>query len=160
MGIELMQVDTIISKHGTDRRALTEVLLDIQDEFHYLPQQALERIAEKMQVPAIQVYQVARFYKAFSLKPRGKHLISVCAGTACQVQQGTSLVEKVGQLLDIAPGETTEDGEFTLETTNCPGSCPVGPVLIVDGIYHNRVSVNQVEQIIPARAGAQGGNAS
>ena len=156
---ELAKVDAIVDRRGTDRRALTEALLDIQDEFHYLPQEALERVAEKMQVPAIQVYQVARFYKAFSLKPRGKHLVSVCAGTACNVQQGTSLIEKVGQLLDIAPGETTEDGEFTLETTNCPGSCPVGPVLIVDGVYHHRVSVNQVEQIIPARAGAQGGNA-
>jgi len=151
MEIELAKVDSIIDKHGTDRRALTSLLLEIQDEFHFLPQEALERIAEKMQVPAIQVYQVARFYKAFSLKPRGKHLISVCAGTACHVQAGATLVEKVGQLLHIAPGETTEDEQFTLETTNCPGSCPLGPVMIVDGTYHSRVTASQVEQIIQQR---------
>jgi len=153
METELAKVDSIIGKHGMDRRALISVLLDIQDEFHYLPREALERVAEKMQLPAIQVYQVARFYKAFSLKPRGKHLISVCAGTACHVQEGATLVEKVGQLLRLAPGETTEDGEFTLETTNCPGSCPLGPVMIVDGVYHSRVAVNQVEQIIQPHAG-------
>jgi hypothetical protein len=84
MAIELAKVDAIIGKHGADRRALISLLLDIQDEFYYLPPEALERVAEKVGVPDIQVYQAARFYKAFSLKPRGKHTCLVCLGTACR----------------------------------------------------------------------------
>src|SRR5512135_733729 len=107
MAIELAQVDQIISKYGAEQRALISLLLDIQDHFYYLPQDALERVAEKVGVPPVQVYQVARFYKAFSLKPRGKHMLTVCVGTACHVRGGERLVDQLSRLLKVAPGETT-----------------------------------------------------
>jgi NADH-quinone oxidoreductase subunit E len=148
MGIELAQVDAIIDKHGADRRALISLLLNIQDEFYYLPQEALERVAEKMDVPAVQVYQVARFYKAFSLQPRGKHLVTVCLGTACHVRGGERLVEQLGRLLQVAPGKTTEDRLFTLQAVNCLGCCALGPVMVVDGTYYGKMSATKIEKIL------------
>lgn len=148
MGIELAQVDAIIDKHGTDRRALISLLLNIQDEFYYLPQEALERVAVKMDVPPVQVYQVARFYKAFSLKPRGKHLVTVCLGTACHVRGGERLVDQLGRLLQVAPGKTTADRLFTLQSVNCLGCCALGPVMVVDGTYYGKMSATKIEKIL------------
>ncbi len=148
MEIELAQVDSIIDKHGTERGALINLLLDIQDRFFYLPQEALERVAEKMAVPPVQVYQVARFYKAFSLKPRGKHLLTVCLGTACHVRGGERLVEQVGRLLKVEPGETTDDKLFTLETVNCLGCCALGPVMVVDGTYYGKMGATKIEKVL------------
>ncbi len=148
MGIELAQVDAIIDKHGADRRALISTLLNIQDEFYYLPQEALERVAEKLEVPTVQVYQVARFYKAFSLTPRGKHLVTVCLGTACHVRGGERLVDQLGRLLQVAPGKTTEDRLFTLQSVNCLGCCALGPVMVVDGTYYGKMSATKIEKIL------------
>ena len=88
MEIEINKVDAIIDKHGLAQRGLVPSLLEIQDLYHYLPRGALEYVAERMQIPVIQVQQVAEFYKAFSLEPRGKHIITVCLGTACHVEGG------------------------------------------------------------------------
>ncbi len=148
MEIELAQVDAIIDKHGTDRRALISLLLNIQDEFFYLPQEALERVAAKIDVPAVQVYQVARFYKAFSLKPRGKHLVTVCLGTACHVRGGERLVDQLGRLLQVAPGKTTEDRLFTLLAVNCLGCCALGPVMVMDGTFYGKMSATKIEKIL------------
>ncbi len=148
MEIELAHVDAIIDKHGTDRRALISLLLNIQDEFFYLPQEAIERVAAKIDVPAVQVYQVARFYKAFSLKPRGKHLVTVCLGTACHVRGGERLVDQLGRLLQVAPGKTTEDRLFTLLAVNCLGCCALGPVMVVDGTFYGKMSATKIEKIL------------
>ncbi len=155
MAIELTPVDTIIEKYGGDQRSLISLLLDIQDKYFYLPQEALERVAEKVQVPPIQVYQVARFYKAFSLKPRGKHLITVCDGTACHVRGGERMVEQIGRLLKVTPGETTEDQLFTLETVNCLGCCALGPVMVVDGTYYGKMAATKIEKVLDKYRGAK-----
>ena len=148
MEIELAQVDQIVTKYGGDQRALISLLLDIQDQFYYLPQAALERVAEKVGVPPVQVYQVARFYKAFSLKPRGKHMLTVCVGTACHVRGGERLVDQLGRLLKVTPGETTEDKVFTLQTVNCLGCCALGPVLVVDGTYYGKMSATKIDKVL------------
>jgi NADH-quinone oxidoreductase subunit E len=148
MGIELAQVDTIIDKYGADQRALISLLLDIQDKYYYLPQDALERVAEKVNLPTVQVYQVARFYKAFSLKPRGKHLLTVCLGTACHVRGGDRLVDQVGRLLKVTPGETTDDKLFTLQTVMCLGCCALGPVMVVDGTYYGKMGATKIDKVL------------
>ncbi len=148
MAIELTRVDQIIDKHGLDRRELIALLLDVQDEFYYLPQEALARVAEKMQLPSVQVYQVARFYKAFSLKPRGKHLLTVCLGTACHVRGGKRLLDQLARLLKVEPGETTEDKLFTLHVVNCLGCCALGPVMVVDGTYYGKMAATKIEKIL------------
>jgi NADH-quinone oxidoreductase subunit E len=148
MAIELAKVDQIIGKYGMDRRALISLLLDIQDEFYYLPKEAIERVAEKVGLPEIQVYQVARFYKAFSLKPRGKHLVTVCLGTACHVRGGERIADQIGRLLKVKPGDTTQDRLFTLQTVMCLGCCALGPVMVVDGTYYGKMAATKIEKIL------------
>ena len=148
MTIEMAQVDQIVDQYGADQRALISLLLDIQDKFFYLPEEALQRVAEKVGVPPVQVYQVARFYKAFSLKPRGKHLVTVCMGTACHVRGGERIVDQIGRLLEVAVGDTTADEMFTLETVNCLGCCALGPVMVVDGTYYGKMTATKIEKIL------------
>lgn len=148
MNVEMSKVDTIIEKHGFEHRGLIPSLLDIQKVFHYLPPDALQRVSERMQIPMIQVYQVASFYKAFSLEPRGEHMLTVCVGTACHVRGGDRLIDQVGRLLEINPGETTKDKLFTLEAVNCLGCCALGPVMVIDGKYYGNLAASKVKRVL------------
>jgi NADH-quinone oxidoreductase subunit E len=148
MKVDLSTLDEIIDQHGLDRRALIPSLLAIQDKYHYLPAEALIRVAERMSIPAIQVHQVAEFYKAFSLEERGRHIITVCLGTACHVKGGNRMVDHVSRILDVKPGETTKDMLFTLEAVNCLGTCAIAPVMTVDGKYYGNLAASKVEGIL------------
>lgn len=148
MAIDLSKIDTIIEKFSLERSGLIPALLGIQDVYHYLPPEALDRVAEKMNIPMIQVQQVAEFYKVFSLEPRGKHIITVCQGTACHVQGGDRLVDELARMLDIKPGGTTKNMEFTLESVNCLGACSLGPVMTVDGKYYGHMAANKAEKLL------------
>lgn len=148
MAVDVSKVDTIIEQHGAEQRALIPALLDIQHEYHYLPQDVLQRVAQRIQVPLVQVYQVASFYKALSLEPRGKHEVTVCLGTACHVRGGVRLIEQIERLLDVEPGETTEDRQFTLEAVNCVGCCALGPVMIIDGKYYGSMAASKVDRVL------------
>lgn len=155
MAVEISRIDTIIDKNGLEQRALIPSLLGIQDEFHWLPPEALDRVAERMRIPMIQVQQVAEFYKAFSLVPRGKHIITVCLGTACHVQGGGRLVDHLGRLLEIEPGETTADTLFTLEAVNCLGCCALAPVMVIDGKYFGNMAASKVEKVLNTYRGLE-----
>jgi NADH:ubiquinone oxidoreductase subunit E len=148
MNVEMGYIDDVIDKFGKEQRGLIPSLLEIQNEYHYLPVEALQRVSERMAIPKIQVYQVASFYKAFSLKPRGKHIITVCLGTACHVRGGQMLIDQVGRLLDIKPGENTKDMQFTLEAVNCLGCCALGPVMVLDGKYFGSMAASKVEKVL------------
>lgn len=148
MTIDLDKVDFLIEQQGKNENALIQAMLAIQEEFHYLPPEALDRISEKLNVPMIRIYQVAAFYKVFSLEPRGKHIITVCKGTACHVRGSNMLVDQVDRVLKIGPGETTEDLQFTLEEVNCLGCCAIGPVMMVDNKYYGNMSVSKVERTL------------
>lgn len=148
MAVEMGKVDAIIDRHAVEHRGLIPSLLDLQNEYHYLPQEALQRVSERTKIPLIRVFQVASFYKAFSLEPRGKHLITVCLGTACHVRGGTRLVEQIERLLGVEPGQTTKDEQFTLETVNCLGCCALGPVMILDGRYYGSMAASKVERVL------------
>jgi NADH-quinone oxidoreductase subunit E len=147
MGIETAYVDRIIDKHGADPRALISLLLSVQNEFSCLPREALQQVAARLGLPPVRVYQVARFYKAFTLEPRGKHVVSVCSGTACYVRGSGAIVDEVERLLNVEPGRTTADGGFSVQTENCPGSCPKAPVVTVDGRCYGHVAPPQVEAL-------------
>jgi len=142
------QVLTIVEINGKDRGSLLSILEEIQAKFSYLPQEALKIVAEKTGWPLTDIYGVATFYKAFSLTPRGKHLVSVCLGTACHVQGGPRIAEEFQRQLEIKPGETTPDREFTFETVNCLGACALGPVVVVDGHYFSMVTTSKVKEIL------------
>ena len=148
MAVEISKVDFFVEKYGQGNRGLIPTLLEIQNEYHYLPPEALKRVSEVMNIPMIQVYQVASFYKAFSLEPRGKHIITVCLGTACHVRGGEFIVDQIGRLLAIKPGQTSKDMQFTLEAVNCLGCCSLGPVMVIDGKYYGNMAVSKVERVL------------
>lgn len=146
--VDTNTVELILDRYGKHQRGLMTSLLEIQNEFHYLPEDALKLVSEHMDIPLIQVYQVASFYKAFSLKPRGKHIITVCLGTACHVRGGERLMEHIERLLEIKAGETTKDKMFTLEAVNCLGVCALGPVMVLDGKYYGSMVSSKVEKVL------------
>ena len=128
--------------------SLISTLEKVQSRYGYLPEDALRAVAEQTGRSLVDIYGVATFYRAFSLKPRGKHLVSVCLGTACHVRGGPAIAEEIQQQLKIRPGETTTDREFTLETVNCLGACALGPVIVVDGHYFPSVKTSMVREIL------------
>ena len=135
-------------ENGVSQRGIISILEDIQAKYSYLPQQELKEVAEKTGRSLVDIYGVATFYKAFSLKPRGKHLISACLGTACHVRGAKSIISEVEQQLKIKAGETTEDKEFTFETVNCLGACALGPVIVIDNHYFPEVKPSQIAEIL------------
>lgn len=144
----LEKVNTIMDRYKGDGSSLISILQDIQTEYNYLPEEALRKVATALNVPLIDIYSVATFYKSFSLTPRGKHLITVCMGTACHVRGGPRILGEVERRLSIKPGQTTEDDLFTLETVNCLGCCAIGPIVVVDGEYYGEMTVRKVDPIL------------
>ncbi|MFC1522404.1 NADH-quinone oxidoreductase subunit NuoE [Elusimicrobiota bacterium] len=138
----------ILKEHSHNRGGLISILQDVQTEYGYLPEEALRTVASSTGRDLIDVYGVASFYSSFSLKPRGKHIISVCLGTACHVRGGEQIAAEFERKLKISAGETTSDGEFTLETVNCLGCCAIGPVAVVDGQYHGQVNPRDVDAMV------------
>lgn len=138
----------IIEKHSEEKGALLNLLLEVQEEYNYLPKDVLTEISSTMDIPLSRLYSMASFFKDFSLTPRGKHTIHICTGTACQVWGAQRLVEKVSEELNIEPGGTTEDLQFTLDTVNCPGCCGLAPVVIVDKEIYGKVSRNKLLSLI------------
>jgi len=127
---------------------LIEVLQDIQAKYNYLPEDVLRKVSQELEVPLIEVFRVANFYKAFTLKPRGKHLVTICMGTACHVRGAPKFVDEVLGYLKIKPGETTPDGVFTVETVNCLGACALGPVVVMDGKYHKHMTTEKLRLLL------------
>ncbi len=142
------EVTAIVNKYNNDRGQLVAILQDTQSVYHYLPKEALMKVSEILGVPLSQVYNVATFFRAFSLKPRGKHVIHVCLGTACHVRGAVKVLEKLERSLSIKSGETTPDYRFTLETVNCMGACALGPVVRVDGEYFGQMNIEKVDHML------------
>jgi len=148
LAIEIQKVKSFIKRYNNEKKALISILQDIQAEYNYLPQEALKFVSESMGIPLIDIIDVATFYRAFSLEPRGKHLVTVCLGTACHVRGGPKILEEFERILSINAGKTTKDGEFTLETVACLGCCAIGPVVVVDGDYHAQTTIRKVNSIL------------
>lgn len=142
------EVISIIDKHRGQGDGLISVLEEIQSKYSYLPAEALKLVAERTGRSTVDVYGVATFYKSFSLKLRGKHLCSVCLGTACHVRGGQIIAEEFERQLGVKAGETTPDNEFTLETVACLGACALGPIVVVDGHYFSKVNTAKVRSIL------------
>ncbi len=141
-------------------RGLLSILQDIQAEYNYLPRPLLGKVAAELELDLSHIYRLATFFKALSVKPRGKHLIRVCLGTACYLRGGPQLVESIRHAIGVRPGETTSDTLFTLETVNCLGACALAPVLMVDDRYYRQVTPDRVGRILDAyREGVSDSNA-
>ena len=135
---DLKIIDEIIGKYKDEKGALMPVLQAINAEYNYLPGDALECVAEDLVIPVSQIYTIATFYNAFSLIPRGRHLISVCLGTSCYVRGGRRILEWLEQELGVAVGATTPDSRFTLETVRCLGCCSLSPVIRIGSDTYSR----------------------
>lgn len=141
-------VDGIIARYNGDKGQLVSVLQDIQEQYRYLPREALQRVSERLDVPMVQVYAVATFFKAFSLEPKGKHIFQICMGTACHVRGAPLLLDEFERQLGVKSGQTTEDGQFTLESVNCVGACALGPVVVADDQVVGHMTMQKVGKLI------------
>ncbi len=148
MDVQTDRVNAFIRKHQNQKKALIAILQDVQAEYNYLPQEALRQVSRSVGIPLIDVVGVATFFRAFSLKPRGRHVVTVCSGTACHVRGGPKILEEFERQLGVGAGETTTNRKFTLETVACLGCCAIGPVVVVDGDFHSQTSVRKVGAII------------
>ncbi len=142
----LGRVDDIIASHGNDRTLLIQILLDLQNEFRWLSREVLARVSKKLDVPINHIYSLTTFYSHFSLVPRGRHSFSVCVGTACHVRGAERLLEKVSTTCGCAPGETTKDERFSVNTVNCLGACALGPVMVADNEYMSNPSTDDIRR--------------
>ena len=127
---------------------LISILHDIQAECGYVPEAKIREVARKLKIPLVDVYGVVTFYKSFSLAPRGRHLITVCLGTACHVRSSPRVLQRISEILHIEPGETTKDQEFSLEAVNCLGCCALGPMVVVDGKHHGLMNSAKVDALL------------
>ena len=143
-----MVTDDIRTIVNNNDNRLISILEGIQGKYGYLPKKALQKTAKLTGRSLVDIFGVATFYKSFSLKPRGKHLISLCMGTACHVRSAPIIVEEFERLLEIKPGQTTPDKLFSLETVNCLGACALGPIVVVDGHYFSNVNTAKVDIIL------------
>lgn len=141
-------VQKIVSKYGKRESSLIAMLQDIQKEKGYLPKEDLISVASEVGVPMTRLYALATFYKAFSLTPRGRHTINVCTGTACHVRGAEKLLDKLERELGIKPGETTEDGRFSVEGVRCVGCCGLAPVIVIDENFHGKLAQKDIEKVL------------
>jgi len=147
---DFSKVDRVLEKYNSEKSWLVMILQDTQTAYNWLPQPVLDRIAEKLDLPASRVYNVATFYASFSLKERGRHILRVCDGTACHLRGSTWLLGEIRRQLDIDEGETTKDRLFTLETVACLGACALAPVLMIDTKVYGHVSIEKIKDVIAA----------
>lgn len=148
MAAEPESVQTVIDKYHGQQRALIPILQDVQDEYQWLSPEILEAVAIGLSLPLAHVYSVATFYKSFSLEPRGRHICTVCTGTACHVRGGANVLEHFEQKLGLRAGDTSADREYTLERVNCLGACALAPLVVVDGQYYGQMNETKANAIL------------
>ena len=146
--MELEGINGIVDKYQARRTFLISILHDIQDQYTFLPEMALRKVASRLQMDINDLYGVATFYKSFSLVPRGRHSITLCLGTACHVRGGPKILREMKRELAIEPGQTTKDKNFSLEVVNCLGVCAIGPVMVVDGKFYGEMNWVKAKRIL------------
>jgi NADH-quinone oxidoreductase subunit E len=142
------ELDDLLKDFGSRQREMISVLHKVQEHYDHIPPASLPALARRLRVTESELYGVLSFYKAFSLRPKDAHTVSVCMGTACHVRGGDHVVQELEKTLGIAAGKSTPDGMFTLETVNCLGCCAIGPVMVVDGETHARITPAAARDII------------
>jgi len=142
------QTSEVLKSHHKERGKLISILQDIQTEFGYLPRESMLEAAAFLEIPESEIYSVATFYNQFRFTPPGKHQIKVCLGTACQIKGGKTILESWERELDLKEGDTSSDGEFSLERVACVGCCAIAPVTVVDEHIEGRVSPIRVKGVL------------
>ncbi len=147
----MKRIENILKKYEYEISNTIQILEEVQEKYNYLPKEILEYISQRLKIPLSKIYSLATFYTAFSLNPRGKHLITVCVGTACYVRGAAMILNEFERRLNIKSGETTEDMSYTLETVNCLGCCAIGPIVVYDGKYTGEFKVKDVASFLKGK---------
>lgn len=138
----------IINNYPSEKRYTLAILQDIQREYGFIPREVMILVSNYLKLPISDIYSIATFYKSLSLKPKGKYTIKVCNGTACHIRGSESIKDEISNILEISPGETTDDGLFSIEVVNCIGACALAPVMIINGKYYGGLTLQKVRNII------------
>lgn len=142
------EIDNLVEKHGEIESSILPILQEIQSKENYLPKEDLEYVSQRLKIPLANIFRIATFYNALSLKPRGRHKVDVCLGTACHVRGGEKILEKFERELKISVGETTKDKKFSLESVRCLGCCSLGPVAVIDGQVYGRLTQDKIPSLL------------
>ena len=142
------QINNIIDRYIKEPTPLMMILSDIQTEYGYIPLEVQELVSSRTEIPVAEIYGVVTFYSFFSLTPKGKYIIGVCLGTACYVKGSQPILDKFCEMLNVRPGQTTEDGMFTVDALRCIGACGIAPALTINGKTYPKVSVDQVVKLV------------
>ncbi len=142
------KIEGICDRYKDEKTPLMMILSDIQKEYGYIPLEVQELVSAKTGISVAEIYGVVTFYSFFSLTPKGKYVIGCCLGTACYVKGGQQVIDKFSELLGIKPGETSEDGLFTLDALRCIGACGIAPAVQINGTVYPKMSVDQVAPLI------------
>lgn len=142
------EFNKLLEKYEKDRGSLIGLLQDIHEEFGYLPEKYLREASGRLNIPLSRFYSLVTFYSTFRLEPIGKHHICACVGTACHVRGAPLIVDTIERELKIKAGETTPDGEYTLDVVNCVGACALGPLVTVDGKFHGKMTQKTIKKLM------------
>jgi len=148
MEISIEEIDQIINQEAFGEGSLITALEAIQTRYSYLPSEAIILASDRFGIPLSQIYSVATFYNAFSLKPKGKHCLQVCMGTACHVRGSPQVLDRLQTKLGISAGETSRDHLYTLETVHCLGACALGPIVVTDGEYSGQMNSQKIDRLL------------
>jgi len=143
-------VQAAVQKHGTTRDALIPILTEVNDDLGYLTPAAMTEISRSLRVAGSQLYETASFYRMLSTKPRGEHVVQFCESAPCHVMGGRKILPVIKEILGLQPGETSDDGKWTLLTVSCPGVCGVGPVMMVDDEVYGNLTPGRIADILAA----------
>ena len=145
---DLTYIKNILEDYKNKNGALIPVLQKVQNHYTYIPEPAVDFIAENLNISPSEIYGVITFYSQFYTQPRGKHILRVCRGTACHVKGSKTVLEVIKDKLKIKEGDTTKDLKFTLETVGCLGACALAPVMVVNNIYYDKVTPQKIDDIL------------
>lgn len=145
---DYMESVELLIKYPQEKRFTLSILQDIQNKYGFIPRETMHYIAEYLNIPVSDIYSMATFYKALSLKPKGIHVIKVCNGTACHIRGSNILIDEIKELLNIKPGETTDDGLFSMDIVNCLGACALAPVMVIDSKYYGAMTKEKIKVVL------------
>jgi len=149
-------VRQVVDRYGRRKRSVIPILRDIQDREGWLTPAVLDELARELDIPPSQVMSLVTFYKSFRLEPRGRHVCTVCMGTACHVRGGAIILEHFERRLGIPAGKTSADGRFTLERVNCLGACALAPLVVVDGRAYGLMTEIKADAVLKSIKAAEG----
>ncbi len=142
------KLNKLLEEYEKERGSLIGLLQDIHEEFGYLPEEYLREASRRLNIPLSRFYSLVTFYSTFRLEPIGKHHVCACVGTACHVRGAPLIVDTIERELGIKAGETSEDGEYTLDVVNCVGACALGPLVTVDGEFHGKMTQKSIKKLM------------